>query len=641
MDNYWKLEKYSVHELQEKIESNIITIPKYQRGIVWDKNKQKALIETIKKGFPFGSILVYEDKNGKQQLIDGLQRCTTIFNYVTSPNKFFDEQDIDSNCIYQIIELTEVGNSESVRATIFEEIKNIIIKWVCETHKTLNDFKQMQYYDIALLISQNFGTLQSSDKIRKMIDILRPMLQNYIESFDFISKVEIPVIKMFGKEENMPEIFERINSTGAKLTKYQIYNATWSNEWVKIIRPSLFDLVDYVCNRYDEMVEGNFEIEDYDSTKTKKDKCLNIFDLCFGFGKKLCHEFPYLFGKSEDKLKVEGVGFSLINACLGYKVSDLDKLHLNIKKIGDSEKINLFLEKIIETTREIDKTLRIVTTFKGNKRDSKNITINHTEMQIVSIIAFVFGQKYVTLEKDEFTETIKNRALCFDEYSTFWKENRKSFSRNCVKIYVMDCLNEKWRGSGDKKLNNIIFNGAYYYREVNWKEFESTLDLWFNGVLEERREEKKVANPKEPEKVLLNIIYAQSFKAADQLGEKYFDIEHLAPKATMRAKLERINKGKKDSERIKLPISSLGNMCYLPDVDNRSKGKKTIYEDSAYLRGRNIQEIEEKYSFTTHNDLKWIESDELSAEEFTKAYFEFVRNRWERMKQKIKECLFD
>ena len=205
----------------------------------------------------------------------------------------------------------------------------------------------------------------------------------------------------------------------------------------------------------------------------------------------------------------------------------------------------------------------------------------------------------------------------------------------------MDCLNEKWRGSGDKKLNNIIFNGAYYYREVNWKEFESTLDLWFNGVLEERREEKKVANPKEAEKVLLNIIYAQSFKAADQLGEKCFDIEHLAPKATMRAKLEKINKGKKDSERIKLPISSLGNMCYLPDIDNRSKGKKTIYEDSSYLRGRNIQEIEEKYSFTTHKDLEWIESDELSAEEFTNAYFEFVRNRWERMKQKIKECLFD
>ena len=36
-----------------------------------------------------------------------------------------------------------------------------------------------------------------------------------------------------------------------------------------------------------------------------------------------------------------------------------------------------------------------------------------------------------------------------------------------------------------------------------------------------------------------------------------------------------------------------------------------------------------------------IITDELSAEEFSKAYFEFVRNRWERMKQKIKECLFD
>ena len=641
MDNSWKLAEYTVSELQESIETNKIIIPKYQRGFVWGIDKQKSLIETIKKGYPFGSILVYEDSKGKQQLIDGLQRCTTIFEYVKSPNNFFDEQDVDVESVYKIIELTELGQSESVRATLLEEIKNIIIRWVKEKHKTLSDLKKMQFFDLAQTISKNYPTLQSFDKITKMIEILQPMLTNYIESFDFITKVRIPVIKLFGKEESMPEIFERINKSGANLTKYQIYTATWSYVGIKLTNPSIFDIVDYVCERYDEMVDGNFEIEDYDSTKMKKDKYLNIFELCFGFGKKLCNDFPYLFGSSDDKTKVEGVGFSLINACLGYKVSDLEKLHINLKKIGNDETINAFLGKILETTSEIDKMLRIVTSFKGNRRDSKNVVVNHTEMQIISIIAFSFVQKYLSFEKDTFSESVRNRSLDLSNQSSNWKNNKKVFQRNCIKIYIMDALNEKWRGSGDKKLNNIILNGAYYYREISWKEFESVLNLWFDSILEERREEKKIATPKECDKILLNIIYAHSFRAADQLGTTNYDIEHLAPKAAIKARLEEINKGKSDAQRLKLPISSIGNLCYLPDVDNRAKGKKTIYEDQGYLKGRNIQEIEEKYSFTVHDNLRWLENENITTEEFENAYYSFVLTRWEKMKEKISSCLFD
>ena len=72
----------------------------------------------------------------------------------------------------------------------------------------------MQFFDLAQTISKDYPTLQSFDKITEMIKILQPMLTNYIESFDFITKVRIPVIKLFGKEESMPEIFERINKSG-------------------------------------------------------------------------------------------------------------------------------------------------------------------------------------------------------------------------------------------------------------------------------------------------------------------------------------------------------------------------------------------------------------------------------------------
>lgn len=640
MQNNWELTPYSVEKLQEDIESKKIIVPPYQRGIVWDSNKKSALITTIKKGFPFGSILIYVDKNGKKQLIDGLQRCTTIFEFVNKPSHFFNEQDIDNNVIKQIFDLMEYGNADSVRERFCEDIKSTLIKWIKDKHPTMQAVKHMQYFNFATKLAEKYPTLNDLDKMKKVVDLIQPMLEKYIEICDFILSTNIPVIKLMGSEVDLPEIFERINSHGATLTKYQIYNATWSGFKVKIIDKKLLDIINKVCSRYDKMVEGYYEIEDYNSTELNKSRLLNIFDLCFGFGKKLCNDYPYLFGKSSDVAKVESIGFSLINACLGYKVSDMNQLHIHIKNLGSNEYINSFLLKILDCVDEVDKLLGVVTTFKGNKRSIKNISINHTEMQIVSIISFMFIQKYVNITRDENTEEVTDRTYNIEEQSKSWIENRSLFRKNCLKIYIMDCLNERWRGSGDKKLNGIIESNSYYFRDISWEDFEKTLDLWNQNLNNERREEQKPANPKEGEKILLNIIYANELRAADHLGSDNFDIEHLATKGLMKAQLEKLNKGKDDRDRLKLPISAFGNLCYLIDADNRSKGKKTIYQDTAYLKGKSIEDLERKFTFTIKDDLEWLNIDDWDAEIFKQLYFEFIDKRYNTMKEKIKGFLF-
>lgn len=643
MENKWKLEEYTIMDLQNDINSNRISIPKYQRGIVWDKGKQFALIETIKKGYPFGSILVYEDDRGKLQLIDGLQRCTTIFKFISNPSCFFNEQDVDNNVIYQIIDLLGLSNANNsaVRECLLEEIKTMLIKWVASEHSSMEEVTQMQFIDFAALLAKQYPSLNDAVKMFQISNLIGPMLKDYISVCKFISTVKIPVIKLSGNQENLPEVFERINSTGAKLTKYQIFNATWSNVTVQILNTQLDDIVNHVCNRYDEMVEGTYEIEDYDSTEMKKNKRLNIFDLCFGFGKLLCDKYPFLFGNAISKTSIESVGFSLINACMAHKVSDIDKLHTNIRNLGDDRHINDFLCKIIESVDEVNKQLSFVTTFKGNRRsNNKNIVVNHTELQIISIIASLFIQKYVTIVKDDHTDAVISRRIDLSGVSPAWKKNKKDFKQNCVIIYIMDCLNKKWRGSGDRKLNSILVNNSYYSRTVPWDELERTLDMWFDTVLEERNEEQRVANPDECDRILLNVIYAQTFNAIDHLGERNFDIEHLATKGALRDYLNKINSGKPDSERLKLPISSFGNLCYLPEVSNRSKGKKTIYQDVAYLNTQSIQDIEEKYTFTVHADMEWLEEDSYDRDTLKAKYFGFVRNRWGKQKQKVKSCLY-
>ena len=206
--------------------------------------------------------------------------------------------------------------------------------------------------------------------------------------------------------------------------------------------------------------------------------------------------------------------------------------------------------------------------------------------------------------------------------------------KNILKIYAMDILGQKWKGSGDKKLDNIIIENYYYNRNVSWEEFEQVLDVYYNTINNERNEQKQVAQPKEPEKLILNLIYSSIFSATDQNDDTKYDVEHLAPKNLMKEKIL------KYSNEFRLPISSIANLCLLPEYDNRVKKDKTIYNDDYYLsKIKNIKEIEEKYTFTIRSDLDWLDEN-LNEEQFKTAYFNFLNNRYQKMKQKIRENLF-
>ena len=56
--------------------------PIYQRLFRWDIAQQSALIESILLGIPVPPIYVYQDGEGRWNLIDGLQRLSTIFKFM-------------------------------------------------------------------------------------------------------------------------------------------------------------------------------------------------------------------------------------------------------------------------------------------------------------------------------------------------------------------------------------------------------------------------------------------------------------------------------------------------------------------------------------------------------------------------------
>lgn len=53
--------------------------PVFQRLFRWDDERKTRFIESILLGIPFPPVFVYQDKNGVWELIDGLQRLSTVF----------------------------------------------------------------------------------------------------------------------------------------------------------------------------------------------------------------------------------------------------------------------------------------------------------------------------------------------------------------------------------------------------------------------------------------------------------------------------------------------------------------------------------------------------------------------------------
>lgn len=626
MENSWKMEEFTAQEIHKKKEDKKIVVPKYQRGIVWKENQKKELIDSIKKGIPFGSILLYYDENANNyRLIDGLQRCTTIYEFISNPANFFDIDDIDDDAIDTLKEqIGTVSNEETVKNKIIE----IILKWIKTEHKTMQDVVRMQFYGCAKMISEEFPTLKGKET--ETVEIIKPMFDKYIQMCEQMLNTKIPAIVISGSEEILPTVFERINSKGSQLTKWQIYAATWSDDKIKINK-ELNPIISYNRERYEEMtLDDEINLQDFDSMGLERKAELNTFELIFGFGKMISESFPQLFTNTKKSTDVSSIGFNLINACLVLKNNEIKNLNKNlIEIVGNSEEINKFLLEIIECIKLVDKAIAITTKFKSNVRgDTAPL---HTEMQICSMIASVFINKHMTFVIDE-KDIITDRKLNLDGVKENWKNYKEAFLNNALKVYLLDLLQTNWRGSGDKKLNYIIINPAYYTRTITKEEFESVLNLWYESIKNERNEYKKIMNPKEADKIVLNIIYSNKFKAIDQIDDSTYDIEHLATKGMMKKQLERFNGN------LRLPISSIGNLCLLPTEYNQAKGEKTIYQYQDTQM--DISEIEEKFSFTTSNDLKWIGNMNLTENELKTEYNKYIDSRFERIKSKLFEILF-
>jgi hypothetical protein len=227
-------------DLISEIEKGHIKIPKFQRDFVWSIDKTAKLLDSILKGYPIGTFILWEtnerlndiknignldlpavpDDIKIQYVLDGQQRITSLYAAFLGAKiqKEGEKKITDYGAIYVNLEGDIDDNDEQIVVSELPE----------ETSITLNEI--LNFNENLLKIKENY-----SDEDFKRIHQYSQTFSTYDFSTIVLRKEDI---------DSAIEVFTRINTGGQTLTLFEIMSAKTYDEEQK------FDMQD----RYQKLI---------------------------------------------------------------------------------------------------------------------------------------------------------------------------------------------------------------------------------------------------------------------------------------------------------------------------------------------------------------------------------------------------
>ncbi|WP_347332110.1 GmrSD restriction endonuclease domain-containing protein [Marinimicrobium locisalis] len=228
-------------DLIADINSGQIKVPQFQRQFVWKEEQALKLLDSISSNYPVGSLLLWRTKNSlavernigyfklpatddmspTDYVLDGQQRLTVIYSALGAP-----EGKDGFDAVYDLNEQCFLEAPEEFSQTQFP------LRIIYNTTKLLNFRSGLVSYP-------------NAEELQERLDGLIDVITNY--------RIPVVTLKELTVEEVCP-IFERINSSGTRLSTYDLMvAATWTenfdlnDEAQKIavsLKPKGFDDID-------------------------------------------------------------------------------------------------------------------------------------------------------------------------------------------------------------------------------------------------------------------------------------------------------------------------------------------------------------------------------------------------------------
>lgn len=209
---------YTVGALVERIENGVIALPDLQRPFVWDATKVRDLFDSLYRGFPVGSLHLWETgadaqtrdigTNSKQSaprllIVDGQQRLTSLYAVITGRPVLTDDfEEVQLRIAFRpsdgVFRVCDAAVERDV-----EFIPDIATVWQLRPHRAVREFlsRLTERYDI---------DDDEQDRLAESIDKLYGVQGYTFHAVELSSAAD---------DEAVSDIFVRINSKGTPLNQ--------------------------------------------------------------------------------------------------------------------------------------------------------------------------------------------------------------------------------------------------------------------------------------------------------------------------------------------------------------------------------------------------------------------------------------
>lgn len=216
----------------DHIDSGNYALPVFQRGYVWSRDQVRKLMESLYKGYPIGSLLIWDTKvnddgvirgdkvsiGNIKLLLDGQQRITSLYGLIRGEEPPFFE-----------------GDSRAFTDLYFN----------VET-ETFEFYGPMKMANNPLWINVTDLLKNSAGKyVEERPELLKFLSK--LNAIDSIKTVDLPIIEVTGEDKSIDvvvEIFNQVNSAGTTLSKGDLALAKLSASWPKT-REKLNEVLSY------------------------------------------------------------------------------------------------------------------------------------------------------------------------------------------------------------------------------------------------------------------------------------------------------------------------------------------------------------------------------------------------------------
>lgn len=233
----------TVRQLFDMINEDLIDIaPEYQRHFIWDEIRQSQLIESLLLGIPVPNLFMATNKDSTWEVIDGLQRLTTIVNFLGNDSLIHKINSRNSK-----LKLKGLEKLDSINNLVFEDLpKSIQLMFMTRPIRitVLNDRSDFEVrYDLFERLNTGGVTLHPQE-IRNCV---------YIGKFkNFI--VECSKNEHFNNVVKMTENSERKGNKEELVLKFFSYYQN-REKFVHSVKEFLNDYMEFKTNSFTDKNE--------------------------------------------------------------------------------------------------------------------------------------------------------------------------------------------------------------------------------------------------------------------------------------------------------------------------------------------------------------------------------------------------